>query len=398
MENGIGSIFSEYRAARANIEIEIESLKQDIKPFLQGLVLYGAGSAGIAFLKYLQRASIFPAFFSDGNPAKWGTQCEGLEIIAPQAITERAGKDALVIVCINTDGKRYCKSFSEELRREGHSGVHRILKDVGCRHVVDYTYFRRCHELFRGDAYNLPSCSDIFLMEEHEEDIARVYERLGDGQSKEVFAKILRFRMVDDSIEVPTLSQERQYFEYNLYPKLEDEIFVDCGAYNGISLKTFLEVNNNRFGKYYGFEPDKENYASLLEYTASMDDEIKKKLTLSDCAVSDHNGTAFLYALHGPGSFMSDAGTESVPVVTIDSALSGGAATYIKMNIEGMELKALQGARRTVCSFKPRLAIAGYHKTWDLWEIPSLIHSFRDDYQIYLRSYMNHLSFVYYAV
>ena len=68
------------------------------------------------------------------------------------------------------------------------------------------------------------------------------------------------------------------------------------------------------------------------------------------------------------------------------------------MNIEGSELKALKGAENTVKEFKPMLAVAGYHKTWDLWEVPIIIKAFREDYKINLRSYMNHLSFVYYCV
>lgn len=61
-------------------------------------------------------------------------------------------------------------------------------------------------------------------------------------------------------------------------------------------------------------------------------------------------------------------------------------------------MPALKGAGQTIADYKPKLAIAGYHKTWDLWEVPLLIHDICPTYRFYLRSYMNHVSFVYYGI
>ena len=62
----------------------------------------------------------------------------------------------------------------------------------------------------------------------------------------------------------------------------------------------------------------------------------------------------------------------------IDDLVDADGATYIKMNIEGCELQALRGAQRVIRESHPKLAIAGYHKTWDLWEVPKLIYSIDD--------------------
>lgn len=396
--NCINEIFQEFNKVRPEIEISLERMKQDLGEMIDHIVLYGAGSAGIAFLKYLNDADIYPKYFADGNPAKWGSFCQELEIIAPQDIIAREGESALVIVTINTDGKRYCKSFAEALRVGGHTGVHKMLQEAGCKNLVDYTYFRRCHELFHGDPYNLPSCSDVEEMLKHEKEIAQVYDWLEDDLSRETFRKIVQFRLVDDSIEVPTMIQDNQYFEYEFYNKRNDECFVDCGAFDGISMRTFLKENENQFEHYYGFEPDKENYKKLEAYLMTIPDEVREKTSVFEKAVYDKNGTSMLYSLNGPGSFMADIGNEKVETIKIDDALNGRKATYIKMNIEGSEMQALDGAEKTIRTYKPALAIAGYHKTWDLWEVPMRIKEFHPEYKIYLRSYMNHLSFVYYCV
>ena len=81
---------------------------------------------------------------------------------------------------------------------------------------------------------------------------------------------------------------------------------------------------------------------------------------------------------------------------TIDKLLDGRRATAVKMNIEGSELDALKGAEETIRRWRPRLMVAGYHKTWDFWEVPELM--LEAGYAVYLRSYMHHLSFVFYGL
>jgi FkbM family methyltransferase len=396
--NVVRDIFEEYENHKDVLETSIEEVKRELGEFVHHILLYGAGSAGIAFLYFLRRFQIEPLFFVDSNEEKIGRQCEGLEIISPADVTKRAGDDALIIVCINTDGKRYCKSFDEALRKGGHHGVYEKLKSCGCRNIIDYTYFRRCHELFRGEQYNAPSCSDVFLMEHHQEDIAEVYDWLADDLSREVYEKILRFRLLDDSLEVPTMAQDKQYFEYGFYEKRPDEVFVDCGAFNGISLRTFLKENDNRFDGYYGLEPDPANYRMLQQYVEELPPEQKSKVSITQKAAWMDGGGTRLYALKGPGSFVADIGGEEIETTTIDQLLNGKRATYIKMNIEGSEKQALEGAQACIRTYKPRLAIAGYHRTEDFWRIPQIIRGYREDYRMYLRSYMNHISFVYYSI
>jgi hypothetical protein len=60
---------------------------------------------------------------------------------------------------------------------------------------------------------------------------------------------------------------------------------------------------------------------------------------------------------------------------------------FIKMDLEGWELKALQGAVRHIREDHPKLAIAVYHHPSDFWRIPEFILSIRDDYDLYLRHY-----------
>lgn len=61
--------------------------------------------------------------------------------------------------------------------------------------------------------------------------------------------------------------------------------------------------------------------------------------------------------------------------------------TFLKMDIEGSELKALQGAKKIIQKQKPRLAICIYHKTWDFIELTEQILEIVPDYKFYIRQY-----------
>ena len=59
----------------------------------------------------------------------------------------------------------------------------------------------------------------------------------------------------------------------------------------------------------------------------------------------------------------------TVPLTTIDkivNELGLERVDFIKMDIEGAEVAALTGARETLRRFRPRLAIAVYHREGDL--------------------------------
>ncbi|MDE6261547.1 MAG: FkbM family methyltransferase [Oscillospiraceae bacterium] len=396
MSSVIRQIFSRFERERPQLEQTVDELNQALARY-DGIVLYGAGSSGIALLLALQRAGIQPLCFADGAPGKWGTVCMGLDVLPPQELTPRFGSNILVLVCINTDGQAYCRSFDEALRQGGHSGVHQRLHDCGCANVVDYIALRRCFALFHGDnTGNLPSCPDVDCILEHQENIVRIDEHLADEQSKEIFANILMFRLFGEGPEIPTLPQEEKYFPSDLVSLSPEEAFVDCGAFDGQTLRDMLAQTGGRIGAYYAFEPDPANYERLEQFAAQLPEELRAKVTLSRCGAWSEETSIPLYALHGPGSFAAAYGGTQVQATTIDQLLDGRQATAIKMNIEGSELAALRGAEGTIRCWHPKLMIAGYHKTWDFWEVPELM--LRAGYSVYLRSYMHHLSFVFYGL
>ena len=86
---------------------------------------------------------------------------------------------------------------------------------------------------------------------------------------------------------------------------------------------------------------------------------------------------------------IGEQGTNVIKIstVAIDDVVDGEEVSFIKLDVEGAELKALQGAARTIRTFRPRLAISVYHKPEDIIEILEYILSLHDDYRLYIRHY-----------
>lgn len=187
----------------------------------------------------------------------------------------------------------------------------------------------------------------------------------------------------------------RQYFDLPELPHVTDEAFVDAGPLDGLSCVAFHDWCGDNNAMCYCFEPDegnrKKTAANLKAYGSD-------NYELFEAGLWDSRET-LLFDARGMGEsrVIEDGkngkltketdGIIEIPVVKMDEVLSGKRVTFIKMDIEGSELRALKGAEDIIRKQKPKLAICVYHKPEDIWEIPGFIQSLRNDYKFYFRHY-----------
>ena len=74
-----------------------------------------------------------------------------------------------------------------------------------------------------------------------------------------------------------------------------------------------------------------------------------------------------------------------VKMMKVDTMLRGGAASYIKIDVEGSEENALRGAAETIANFRPKLNVALYHRNEDMFELPLLVNKLNKKYKLYMR-------------
>ena len=71
--------------------------------------------------------------------------------------------------------------------------------------------------------------------------------------------------------------------------------------------------------------------------------------------------------------------------VRADQLLCGQSASFFNIDVEGAEREAILGAAETIRRCRPKLLLAAYHRSEDLFALPQLVFSIRSDYQLYLR-------------
>jgi len=178
--------------------------------------------------------------------------------------------------------------------------------------------------------------------------------------------------------------QLKQYLEESIMEYKDGEVFVDCGCYDFESSERLMNLCNVK--KIYAFEPDVQNLEKVKSNIERL--KCKDKVEVFNCGLWDNSASLYF---NSSGDMMSkvccDGKEESkIEVVALDNVIREK-VTFIKMDIEGSEMKALQGGRKLIQTYKPKLAISIYHKWEDLVDIPAYIHELVPEYKLSIRHY-----------
>lgn len=176
---------------------------------------------------------------------------------------------------------------------------------------------------------------------------------------------------------------EDMYFEREIVPdSIPAPFFVDGGAYDckdTLKFRDYYKLDVN-FGA-IAIEPDKESYARCKEKMKEFPNVDIVNAVLSDGSVDE---IGFMDG-KGEGSSVCLDALQKAKVITIDALKRD--VSFIKLDVEGNELETLKGAKETIKSQKPILAISVYHRRSDIWTIPNFILSINPEYKIYFRHY-----------
>ena len=263
------------------------------------------------------------------------------------------------------------------------SAVRRQLKDLGCKHVAPFAplFWRYSDILTPNHGIDLPHRLRAF-----KDEILACYDILADEKSQAELSGQVQWRywLNYDALPQP-LHPAQTYFPTDLVTPAEDEVFVDCGSFEGDTLPSFLAHWNNKFKHIFAVEPDPDNRAALLSRKDALG--LADRITVIPCAVGDRTGRVSFSLTGTMASRVNEAGAFSVECRKLDDISWEFNPTYIKMDIEAAEPQALRGAAKLLQKHHPILAICTYHRSEHLWQLPSLIHSIAPDYKLFLRRY-----------
>ncbi|MBQ8227565.1 MAG: FkbM family methyltransferase [Clostridia bacterium] len=215
------------------------------------------------------------------------------------------------------------------------------------------------------------------FIEEHDEEFNKAYSLLADDESRENYINILNFK-VSGKIEYLLKAEKEKRFIYDKILKISDEeIFVDLGAYDGDTIREFIDACQGKYKKIYAFEADEKNFKKLTINTKEQ-----KNVSIYNLAAWDKKETLLFEKKKGRNSKLSSAGNVEVQANSVDNVIDEK-ITVLKMDIEGSEEKALDGARGMIVKYKPKLYVCAYHRNSDMFLLPLKINSFCKDYGFY---------------
>jgi len=335
------------------------------------IVLYGAGGLGRLVLDGLRRLGHAPVAFADRKVGEAACSIDGLPAFTPGEAARRFGSEAVFVVCIwNAQTDHRFPATRDELLR---LGVRRVAPALAL-----FWKFP--------DAFLPYYCLDV---PEHvlaaREKVERLARELVDDASRDVLLGQLRWRLQMNFNALPMPVDGPAYFQPDLLPLCANEVFVDCGAYDGDTLRAFQSRMLANDARVVCIEPDPDSYARLERYVGSLPSGIRERVRIHNRALGTRRETLLFDGSGTTSARLSKLGTIEVESMPLDDILDQENPTLIKMDLEGAEIDALLGGENAIRRAQPSMAVCVYHRPGHLWEIPLLLREMLPDHGLHLR-------------
>jgi len=230
-----------------------------------------------------------------------------------------------------------------------------------------------------------------------EAEFAWLQTRLADEHSRNLLHKLTSFRKNPVAENLFWSDGDPFYFPsgFDAFKGIDSLRFVDCGAYNGDTIQSVLKNFKRKIDWIIAMEPDPNNLAKLSEqkFDRSQPEHREAEIFVYPLGVYNcEKICSFQIEKEGASSFISSEPQTSafhIPVARLDTLLMHASPNFIKMDIEGAEPEAIDGAKNLIAAKKPNLALSIYHKAEHLWEIARMVDSICPEYEFRLRLHGN---------
>jgi FkbM family methyltransferase len=172
----------------------------------------------------------------------------------------------------------------------------------------------------------------------------------------------------------------KDYFDMDIFKCGPGEVLVDMGSFIGDTVKDYILSYGKKYKRIYCYEITPSTFEELKHNLGYLPDVVFRHK-----GVSDKRGIMYIADDRKSSSnALSEKGGIAVETVAIDEDITEP-VTFIKMDIEGAEQKALLGCASHIKNDRPKLAISVYHNNEDIWNIPRMIEEICPGYRFYLR-------------
>ncbi|MCW0423396.1 FkbM family methyltransferase [Xanthomonas sacchari] len=222
------------------------------------------------------------------------------------------------------------------------------------------------------------------------DEFLRLADRLDDELSIFTLYSNLLFRLTYDSsfLRECWATPVNEYFstfaDGSTFQLGKREHFCDGGAFEGPIVRKFLDASRYQYESIAAFEPDRINFQKLQGVASDLP-FLPRNLQTINKAISNEHTTLRFKETGTVSSHVSQDGEISVYTTRLDDELEK--LTLLKLDIEGFEAKALEGASRLIHTQRPRMAICVYHYAQDLLDVVGQLDKLVDGYHFRLRQH-----------
>lgn len=356
----------DYKNATTNI-ISDKNLKR-IKQY-NSVIVFGAGDSGTWVYMLLEKYGIEVNAYCDNYKAKQGTKKHGLPVLS---FEEAVKKYPQAAICI---GSVWYEEIYNQIINYDCNLKNNIFS------VLTTMVWETGNKAFKSEEIN-------YIKNNHQK-LEMIQDLFVDDYSKKTFEGLINYRLtrnLDYLKQIKSLNSIYLDEDFIDIDYLKTSVCIDGGAFDGDTIKYFIDKSETNQLYFHAYEADLMNCNALKKYIASIHG---LKVFIHNAALWNKDGELLHFSGGGLSAAIKDAITnDHVKTETIDSLMNVEKRIgYIKLDIEGSENKALNGARKIIKRDKPVLAICAYHLQDDLIELPKLILEINPEYKLYLRHY-----------
>jgi FkbM family methyltransferase len=337
------------------------------------ILLFGAGGLGRKTLAGLRAQGGVVVAFVDNDPQLVGQLIDGVPVMGMDDALQTYGPDAVIVLTI-------WRAFASETMQDRI----RALRVAGFRKILPFYYLFWLRPSFYTSHFSVADPEEV---RREKVGVRAASDLFKDDRSQQEFLSQLHWRLDPEAMPLETLDEEAIYFSKDLYQPIPDEVYVDCGGFDGDTLKDFHRATGGRFSKAIVFEPDPLNFKKLNASAAALSGDSPARVETFPYAVGSRSEELIFQSTGTVSSQISTEGSLRVRCEPLGKVLMNQRITFLKMDIEGAELDAVAGAETLIRKNRPILTICLYHKQNHLWAIPLKIASFVNDYDFHLRTY-----------
>ncbi len=315
------------------------------------IFIYGMGDGALKIMKVFDRFGIPLAGFFASDEFVRGHYFEG-HLVHKLSEIEEAVQDFVIVLAFAA----------------GYESLYNRINEIAEKHIVL--------------APDVPVAGDgLFTYEyflENKDKFETVYNLLADEKSRQTYEDVLNFKISGKPRYLNCCTSPKEEVFESIVPIRPDSVYVDLGAYNGDTVIEYAGVSQNSYKHIYAFEPNVKNFRKLEKNTAHLEN-----ITALNACAWNECGTIKFTKNEGRMSRASASGEVETVCLAVDEAVMEQ-ADLIKLDVEGAEREAIEGAERHIAGGADVIS-ALYHRNEDMFAIPLPLYKINPNLKFYIR-------------